>query len=92
MAVIAGGIAGGAYLCDELTLFDLLPLVGDHDAAMCVEGAVVVGMLDDDIIAVAAGVPACCNDRSALGCIDLRAVGCGNVDALMVAVADITIR
>ena len=78
--------AGGSDIADDVALAD--PLAGAHTRSIAqhvrIGGLVIVGVLDADIIAIAA-IAAGALDRAIARCIDWRAGRCGEISALVQA-------
>ena len=88
MQVVASGIAGGAHITDQFTLLHILACTGSHRAHVRVQGGIGIAIghfavVDDNVVAIAAGRPACHLHIAAGGCVDRRAAGCRKVDTGM---------
>jgi len=86
MEVRTGGTSGGAAGADRLSAVDLL--TNTHRAAlkMAVNGHVSATVVDNDVVAVSAGVEGTGNYLTALGGDDIRAHGSGDINTLVVTV------
>lgn len=80
MAVVAGGVARGADIADDLPLRDGLSLRNSDAGHVTVQRLVAVAVVDLHIVAVGI-MPACSNDRAGVGGQNRRAVGSTDVRA-----------
>ena len=87
MAVVAGGVAGGAHAGDLLALVDVLANGHQQAGVVAVVGHIAVAVVDLHQVAIAAH-PAGVGNGAAVGRVDRRALGRGDVDALVVGGAD----
>src|SRR5699024_1452580 len=84
--VVAGGVAGGTHIADNVPLFDVGALLCGDAAHMAVQGGIGLAVahgavVDDDVVAVAAGAPPGHRDVAAGGRVDGGAARGGKVDA-----------
>ena len=91
MAVVAGGAAGGAHLCDVLALVDGAARLYQHAGAVGVIGLVAVGVVDLHHVAVAA-LPAGVGDLAAVGGNDVGTAAVGDPEKGIEADNCVTIR
>ena len=83
--MVAGRPAGGTHISDDLALGYRIPLIDNSPAAhMPIEGGIAVAVGNLDIVAVNAVIPHV-SDHTALGRVDFRTAGCGDVVAGVVA-------
>ena len=80
MAVVAGGVARGADIADDLPLRDGLPLRNSDAGHVTVQRLVAVAVVDLHIVSVGI-MPACSNDRARVGGQNRSAVGSTDVRA-----------
>ena len=78
MQVVSGGIAGGAHITDQFALLHILARTGSHRAHVRVQGGIGIAIghfavVDDNVVAIAAGRPASHLHIAAGGCVDRRA-------------------
>ena len=88
MQVIAGRIAGAAHITDQIALIHIFACTGSYRTHVPVQGGVGIAIghfavVDDNVVAVAAGGPACHLHIAAGGCVDGRAAGGCKVDTGM---------
>ena len=78
VAMVTGGVAGGANLTDLVHLIDGLALSNCNAGHMRVQRFVAVAVVDLNVVAVRV-MPASRNDRTGVRCVDRRTVGSADI-------------